>query len=381
MIPLQIAIMLVQAGGDRDTCAGWFRKAFRNTLGEPVSRSFALFLMTLELPLSFCSASSRLKTDSVYMRNGDKITCEIQSLEKGQLSVKPDYTNATIVIDWAKVDHLESAQDFVVSDPHGVQYSGSITKGPREHTLTIVKAVRTTLPQESVIQIAELGSTFLSRMHGNIDLGSSFARSNAQENFTLQSGLTYQSEKYLYSLNSSSQFASQEKTSNTNETTVKTALFRQLRRSDWYGGAIANFLSSSEQQIALQSTLGAALARRVIFTNRTDLSVIGGLGYTVQTDTNGSVSPGRNRSVDSAFALQYSTFRFDSTTFDTTFWVYPSLTSPGHVRMTLNQDVYYKFRGNFYLRLSFYDNYDNQPVANAPENNLGATTSVGWSFH
>ena len=79
--------------------------------------------------------------------------------------------------------------------------------------------------------------------------------------------------------------------------------------------------------------------------------------------------------------MQYSTFRFDSTTFDTAVWVYPSLTSPGHVRLTLNQDIYYKFLGDFYIRISLYNNYDNRPVVGAPANNLGGSTSVGWSFH
>jgi hypothetical protein len=113
----------------------------------------------------------------------------------------------------------------------------------------------------------------------------------------------------------------------TNETTVKTAIFKQLRKSDWYAGGIANFLSSSEQQIALRSTLGAALATRPVFTNRSNLTVV------------------------------------------------------GRVRMTLNQDVYYKFLRDFYIRLSFYDNYDNKPVVVAPTNNLGGSTPLGWSFH
>jgi hypothetical protein len=49
--------------------------------------------------------------------------------------------------------------------------------------------------------------------------------------------------------------------------------------------------------------------------------------------------------------------------------------------MTLNQDVYYKFLSDFYVRVSFYDNYDNRPVVGTPSNNLGATTTFGWSFH
>jgi hypothetical protein len=178
-----------------------------------------------------------------------------------------------------------------------------------------------------------------------------------------------------------SQFSSQEQTNDTNETTVKTQLFRQLRKSKWYAGGLANFLSSSEQQIDLRSTLGGAFARRQIFTNRTNLSFVGGLAYTNEKDAENSTATSRNNSIDGAFAAQYSTFRFDSTTFNTSLWVYPSITSAGRVRFTLNQDVYYKFLKDFYVRVSFYDNYDNRPIVGTPSNNLGASTTLGWSFH
>jgi Protein of unknown function, DUF481 len=326
-------------------------------------------------------ASSRVSTDVVYMRNGDKITCEIKSLNQGQLTVKPDYSNSSIALDWTKVDHVESSQGFVVTDPQGKLYTGTLGQGKEGRSLTVKTDRTETLSFDSVVEIEQLGQTFLKRFRGNIDLGTSFAQSNNQRNLTFQSGLTYQSAVHIFSFNSNSQFSSQERTNDTNETTVKTSLFRQLHHSNWYGGSIANFLSSSEQQIALRSTLGGAIAKRVIFTNRTNLNVIGGLAFTIERDAENATSTARTKAMDSAIGVTYSMFRFDSTTFDTNLWVYPSITSPGRVRMTLNQDIYYKFLKDFYLRLSFYDNYDNQPVVGAPSNNLGASTSVGWSFH
>lgn len=326
-------------------------------------------------------ASSRQKTDVVYMRNGDKITCEIRSLGQGQLTVKPDYTDSTIVIDWAKVSHIESSQDFVVSDPRGGLYTGTVNIDPETRLVTVQNSSKQTLAHDDVIEIQPLGKTFLKRFQGNVDLGLTFARSNSQKNLSLQGALGYQSEKYLSSVNFNSQFTSQRDTTNTSESTVKSEFFRRLRLSNWYGGALGNFLSSSEQQIDLRSTLGGGLAKRIIFTNRTNLSAIGGLGYTVQKNASGAISTANTNSLDSALALQYSTFRFDSTTFDTTLWLYPSLTSPGRLRLTFNQDIYYKFLHDFYVRISFYDNYDNQPVVGAPANNLGGSTTVGWSFH
>jgi hypothetical protein len=48
--------------------------------------------------------------------------------------------------------------------------------------------------------------------------------------------------------------------------------------------------------------------------------------------------------------------------------------------MTLNQDVYYKFYKDFYVRASFDDNFDNGRVVGAPENNLRLSSTIGWSF-
>ncbi len=366
----------VQGGPSWATTPAKFAKIFSPK--RPICFSAALLLVLFPI---ISSASSRQKTDIVYMKNGDKITGELQSLDKGQLSIKPDYTTTAFILDWSQVDHIESTQGFLVTDPHGVTYTGALSKGIEKGSLSVINTATTTLPNNSVIEIDELNSTFWKRMRGNVDVGMSFTRSNSQTNLTSDGTLGYQSQNRLFSLSANSQFTTQQKTNNTNEMTAKTSLFQQLRRSNWYGGGLANFLSSSEQKIDLRSTLGLGIANRLIFTNRTDLNVVGGLGYTLERDAADTTATARTHSLDSAFALNYSTFRFDSTTFNTSLWLYPSLTSPGRVRMTLNQDVYYKFFSNLYVSFSFYDNFDNQPVVGAPKNNLGESTAVGWSFH
>jgi hypothetical protein len=314
------------------------------------------------------------------MKNGDVITCEIRSLEQGQLTIKQDYANSTVVFDWKKVDHIRTEQPFVIIDTNGKAISGVLTETAPDHLVHVAGETKGVVPHDDVVSIEQTGETFIRRLHGDIDLGLNFAQSNGQKNLTLQSDLTYQATEHIFEVTSSTQFTSQQETKNTSETMVKSEYFKQLRKSGWYGGAIANFLSSSEQDISLRSTLGGALAVRPIFTNKTDLSLIGALAYTVEQDASDTTTTASSRSLDSAVAVQFSTFRFDSTSFDTTVWVYPSLTSPGRVRMTFNQDIYYKFYKDFYIRGSFYDNYDNRPVVGAPSNNLGFSSTVGWSF-
>jgi hypothetical protein len=314
------------------------------------------------------------------MKNGDKITCEIRSLEQAQLTIKQEYANSTVVLDWNQVDHIQTQQPFVVVDAKGGASSGIVSETADNHVVKVAGVASKQIPHDDVVSIEQTGETFLRRLRGDVDLGLSFAQSNAQKNLTLDSDLTYQGTTNIASLTSNSQFTSQKETTDTNETTVKSEYFRQLRKSDWYGGAIANFLSSSEQQIDLRTTLGGAMAVRPIFTNKTNLSLIAGLALTSEKDEANATSTASKRSLDSAAAVQFSTFRFDSTTFSSTIWVYPSLTTLGRVRVTFNQDLYYKFYKDFYIRGSFYDNYDNRPVIGAPPNNLGVSTTLGWSF-
>jgi hypothetical protein len=314
------------------------------------------------------------------MKNGDKMTCEIRSLTQGQLTIKQDYANSTVTLDWEEVDHIETNQPFVIVDTKGNASSGILSESPDDHIVSVRGGDQKGIAHNDVVSIEQTGETFLRRLRGSIDLGTSFAQSNSQKNLTLQSDLTYQATTNIFSLSSSTQFTSQQKTNNTSETTVKTEFFRQLRKSNWYSGGIANLLSSSEQQIDLRATLGAALAVRTIFTNKTNLTFIGALAYTADKDASNTTARTSANSIDVATAVQFSTFRFDSTSFDTAVWVYPSLTSVGRVRMTLNQDVYYKFYKDFYVRASFFDNYDNRPVVGAPSNNLGFSSTVGWSF-
>jgi hypothetical protein len=325
-------------------------------------------------------ASSRLKTDVVFMKNGDRITCEIRSRVQGQLTVKQDYANSTVVFDWSKVDKIQTNQPFVVVNNKGDAFSGHLSETADGHIVKVAGASQVSIPHDDVVSIQETGETFLHRLRGDVDLGLTFAQSNAQKNLTLQGDLTYQATTHIAEVTSGSQFTSQKEVSDTNETTVKSEYFEQLRKSNWYGGAIANFLSSSEQQIALRTTLGGAIGIRPIYTNKTNLSLIAGLAFTSERDASDTESTANKRGLDSAFAAQFSTFRFDTTTFDTTLWVYPSLTTPGRIRMTLNQDVYYKFYKDSYVRGSFYDNFDNRPVVGPPENNLGVTSTIGWSF-
>ena len=67
------------------------------------------------------------KTDVLYMKNGDRLTCEIKSLDAGALHVSLDYVDGTISVQWSKVERLDSKRLFIVKLEDGSVYTGTLS--------------------------------------------------------------------------------------------------------------------------------------------------------------------------------------------------------------------------------------------------------------
>jgi len=74
------------------------------------------------------------KNDVLYMKNGDKLTCEIKTMDAGAIYVSLDYVNGNISVEWARLARLESPNLFLVSLDDGSVYNGRIAIHPVEGT-------------------------------------------------------------------------------------------------------------------------------------------------------------------------------------------------------------------------------------------------------
>ena len=72
-------------------------------------------------------AGSGEKNDVLYMKNGDRMTCEIKSLDAGSLQVSLDYVDGTISVQWSRVQRLDSKRLFIVTLEDGSVYTGTLS--------------------------------------------------------------------------------------------------------------------------------------------------------------------------------------------------------------------------------------------------------------
>lgn len=337
---------------------------------------FALFAATIP-----SRAGDHTKTDVLRMKNGDRITCEIKSLEHGVLTVKMPYTNNDVTIDWNQVERLESKQMFIVETRKGDYYAGEITTDAEkgDHLDVKLGEASTEIPHPSIVSVEELGRSFWGRMKGSISYGFSFARSNKQTQSTLDANLSTRTEKRYTNITASSLFSNTEGIQ-TNRHSLNATYSSRLRYSQWSLAAVGALLKSDQQQLDLRTSIGGALQRKILYTPRTSLIALGGVVYTRENYSVDIDGQTRFNSLEGVVGMQHGTYGFDRLEWLNSVWVYPSITDSGRVRSSLDSSLYYKIIGNLFFKISVYGSYDTRPPANTPKSDYGISNTVGWSF-
>lgn len=342
---------------------------------------YSCVLLLLALPLS-----AREKSDVLVMRNGDRLTCEIKSLDSDTLSVSLDYAAGTVSINWGKVDHVESKQLFLVKTQDGVVYSGNLstpsTAGSRPTKIEIVESSskNVQIDRSQVIHMEETDLSFWRRFNGQIGLSSIYNKGNQSAQYNLSADAVYPRERWSAGASYNSSFSSTNGTSAVTRNETQLTAQRLLRWNNWYYAGLLDFLQSSEQGIQLQTTLGGGAGRYLKNTNNTLISVYGGLAWE-DIIYRQQIVPAANQQVTSALIVgQMKLFRFDKTNLDVNGTILPALSNPGRIHSNLNISYYVKLWSKFTWNISFYGNWDNQPPPGFSGSDYGTSSGISYKF-
>jgi len=355
------------------------------TLSILTNRRLLQIAVAFAIALSFaCPAFGKRKDDVVSMKNGDMFTGEIKGLQHGELIFKSDYMKDSVHLDWQRVEGLKSKDAYIVALSDGQRITGRIEitgiRGESKKRFKVVTdgSVIEVSPPE-VITIDQHEASFSNQLTGSIDYGFGFASGNNSTNSTLAATVAFNTAKNLISLATSSQFDSQSNAQNTNRFTFDSQYGRAIT-SNWVAAGLFGMLKSDQQDLNLRTTYGGGLGRRLVQTDKTKLLVIAGAAYSREDYV---PQPGAEPILNNAEALlgvTLSTFRFKTLNLSSQNFLFPSLTDFGRVRLSSRANLRIELMRNFYWNFQFYENYDTSPPVKAPKNDLGVTTSIGWTF-
>ena len=85
-------------------------------------------------------------------------------------------------------------------------------------------------------------------------------------------------------------------------------------------------------------------------------------------------------SAEAYFGSEFMTERLKFTDVITRLTYYPSLTISGRHRFTPRLDFNFNLPGDWYLRIGYFDNFDNRPPQGSSKNDYGWSNSFGLKF-
>jgi Protein of unknown function, DUF481 len=347
--------------------------------GWVVRTAGLLLLLGTVLVCGLAWGYARDKTDVVTLRNGDHLSGDIVSLEFGVLTLKTDNME-TLSIEWPAVRSVTSKFNFAIERRGGTKYHGVITTSADGAELIVDSEGATTrIPMEEVERISRFSPGFWNRINGALALGFSYSKSSSIQVSSVNFNAGYRSTTVDGSLAFSSNTTRDSSGSTTNRDLLTSqVMFLRQSRNFW------SLLGSVErdQSLGIDARVvgGAALGRRFVQTNYTEVTGIAGLVATEEWIVD---SPTPKASVEAVLGGSWQVFKFidPKTRLDLGLYVFPSLTESGRYRSTGNLNLTHEFPHDITLGLTGYLSYDNQPPgATAEKSDYGVTLNVGYTF-
>jgi Protein of unknown function, DUF481 len=323
-------------------------------------------------------AGAAPKTDTVVLRNGDRLTCEIKRLEQARLSVSTDPLDS-VSVHWGEVVGVYSPRIFEVTVVSGDRYYGVLgsTAAAGEAALSLGGGSVTTLKLTDIISLVPIGSSFWKRVDGSMDLGFSFAQANLETHWTFNAGATYRSSEYRLDSSVSSQLTAREDADRTSRTTVSLTGARLLP-DRWLVTVLSQVQQNEELQLDLRALGGGGVGKILSQTNHRTVSLYSGLVYTREQF---SGEPAGNAAEIAVGAqIDFFTPHNDNFSLSNGIISYYSLSSAGRVRIEMQSAWQHEFLKDFYWSLNGLESFDSDPPETQKKNDFSLSLSIGWKF-
>lgn len=318
------------------------------------------------------------KNDTIYLRNGDRITGELKKFEYGLLNLSTDAMK-TISIEFDEINSIHSAKYFEIRLNSGTKYFGRLKKSNVMSTVEIITVTDTVSKRLwDIVLIVPIKRSFFQKIDGSLDLGLTYTKASDIFQYSLNTKVTYRTTYYATQLKFES---------------LQTDDGTELSKNNTLGFTVSHFLPHKWQtnisvqvqqntQLDLDYRLqaGYGVGYDVARTNSVRFNVQGGV-VANQEKTIANTTTSENLEV--LLGAQVKWFKHRSPKVDVTsgLELYPSVTNFGRVRLEYDISAKYELIKDLYLNVQLYENYDNQPSKDAdPLNDWGIITSIGFTF-
>jgi len=369
-------------------------------------------ILTIALGMLFTNA---LRADQILLKNGDRVSGTIESLQDGKITLHSDYAG-TLNIDWHSVEGIKSDSPITLILENGDRVTGvanysageiqleSSTLGTLSFPVSSIKqAGRGELPEGSARyqaaqekiqsisgelettqqQLADtekqlLSATEISNLwSGNIALQGSVRLGNRDEldaNFSAEAKRDTKNE--VLTLRANAAYGETENV--VDKTELRGQLNQRVFFTDTYyvfGDILLEHDRFESIDFRMDGTAGAGY--EWFNTDRGQLLTDLGLGLTYEVDDFGNSTTEPSARI----GLEYNQTIFEESQFTQLITLYPSLGNIGDFRLITQSDLSTPISDSLSWLISIINEYDNDPPrANIKKNDLSVRTGIQYNF-
>lgn len=333
----------------------------------------ALAVLVLATP-----AFAQPKTDVVTLANGDRITGEIDRLDRGRLEFKTDDAG-TLYLEWDKLSSLVSKRFVEVVTSDGLRYFGSLGAADSGSIAVVGTDATHRLAMAEVTIIRAIGTSFWNRLDGSIDAGFNYTRSSGVAQLNVNWDTVYRRPASQGRLTVSLTATEKEDDSGRDDRGYAEFSYLKYPWQRWFVTLVGRFETNESLGLTLRSQVGAAVGPRLVNSNRAQMAVGGGI--VLNNEQGVDVESTQNVEALLVFRTSYFTYDRPKTNIDVSLQYYPSLSNAGRQRLQLDAGVKREFWKDLFLSLTGYNTYDSRPPNPAADtNDVGFVMSIGWTY-
>ena len=343
-----------------------------------VSLSGRTLNWTLGLLLALsCSSAYAAKTDIVVLKNGDRITGEVKSLDRGRLRYS---TNAmgTIYIEWDDIETLVSNEYHRLQLTRGGRYYGTLSDKGGAETLTVPGARgMEPVPLMSVVRIVPVEDQWKERIDLTVGAGYSYVKASDVTTANMYAETDYVSDERVSSLDF--KYDLTDDGEETNKSSRLTGQHKKLRQHREYLFLLGQAEQNDEQDVDLRALFGGGYGKYFVQNNRRKWLGAGGVGVVHEESGDGE----SNTELEGILQTTYEDFLYDTPKIDLSInlFVFPGITDWGRVRSNYDVQLSKEFIEDLFLDFTIGGSYDSDPTSDdASRTDYSVTTGISYEF-
>ena len=318
------------------------------------------------------------QNDSIIFNNGNYIVGEVKTMDRNILKIETDYSDDDFTIEWDGIKEIYTNTHFLITLTDGSRYNGTLkTLDPGKVSIITDEGNTVDVKTEDIVILDDIDQGFWSQIYASVDLGYDLTKANNLKQFSLRSNIGYIAKRWQLDANFSSLSSKQNDVADVKRNDGGLT-FKYFLPHDWYPMVSVDFLSNTEQQLDLRSTTKLGMGKYVIHTNKSYWGFSLGANHNIENYSL-PTTPDR-KSWEGFFGSELNFFNVGDLNLLTSIIAYPSFTESSRWRSDFKFDAKYDLPLDFYIKLGFTLNYDNQPAVDASKTDYVFHSGFGWEW-